>query len=452
MKRFFHFMTVIALAALTLTGCDDVPMPYNQPNIKPNEPTVTPSGTGTAEDPYNVAAALQLVNSLGADETTANAIYVKGKVTGTPEIETEKYGNATYYITDDGSNKIYIFQSYYLGNRKFTANDKLNDGDEVVIYGKFTNYKGNTPETVGKGASYIYSLNGKTEGGSDTPTPGESKGDGSQANPYNAAAANKAAAALSSSDKLENIYVSGIVSKIKEISTSYGNATYYLSEDGTTSGEQFEVFRGLFTNGAKFTSEDQLKVGQKVTVLGTLVNYMGNTPEMAQGSKIVSIEGSGTTPETPETPNNAISRNKNILTLTNSAVTAGSESISFDFNAQGLANATKAKDFTLEDGTKIIFDANGEKNGPTYYEKSKGIRVYLNNTVSFNGVKKIAKIVITCDMYTDNKNGVTTYYTGNEAAKVTFDGNNILFTNSDPNATKGGIQLRIQKITITYAK
>ena len=27
------------------------------------------------------------------------------------------------------------------------------------------NYKGNTPETAGKGASFIYSLNGETEGG-----------------------------------------------------------------------------------------------------------------------------------------------------------------------------------------------------------------------------------------------------------------------------------------------
>ena len=51
MKRFFHFMTVIALAALTLTGCDDVPMPYNQPNVKPDTPSeVTPQGTGRSEE------------------------------------------------------------------------------------------------------------------------------------------------------------------------------------------------------------------------------------------------------------------------------------------------------------------------------------------------------------------------------------------------------------------
>lgn len=448
MKRFFHFMTVIALAALTLTGCDDVPMPYNQPSIKPNEPTVTPSGTGTAEDPYNVAAALQLVNALGADETTENAIYVKGKVMGTPEIETEQYGNATYYITDDGSNKIYIFQSYYLGNRKFTANDKLNDGDEVVIYGKFTNYKGNTPETVGKGASYIYSLNGNTEGGGDTPTPGESKGDGSQANPYNAAAANKAAAALSSSDKLENIYVSGIVSKIGEISTQFGNATYYLSEDGTTSGEQFEVFRGLYTDGAKFTSEDQLKVGQKVTVLGTLVNYMGNTPEMAQGSKIVSIEGSGTTPETPETPGTSegITISGTTVTLTNKAYTAGTTTATLDLSTLSFSNGEAVTTITLSDGSTVTFDSNGETNGPKYYTATKGVRVYKNNTVTIEGKANIASIVFECDRY-NNINQV-----GNSTATITFSGKKAVYTNVLKDATGGGVQLRIQKITVTYAK
>lgn len=441
-------MTVIALAALTLTGCDDVPMPYNQPSIKPNEPTVTPSGTGTAEDPYNVAAALQLVNALGADETTENAIYVKGKVMGTPEIETEQYGNATYYITDDGSNKIYIFQSYYLGNRKFTANDKLNDGDEVVIYGKFTNYKGNTPETVGKGASYIYSLNGNTEGGGDTPTPGESKGDGSQANPYNAAAANKAAAALSSSDKLENIYVSGIVSKIGEISTQFGNATYYLSEDGTTSGEQFEVFRGLYTDGAKFTSEDQLKVGQKVTVLGTLVNYMGNTPEMAQGSKIVSIEGSGTTPETPETPGTSegITISGTTVTLTNKAYTAGTTTATLDLSTLSFSNGEAVTTITLSDGSTVTFDSNGETNGPKYYTATKGVRVYKNNTVTIEGKANIASIVFECDRY-NNINQV-----GNSTATITFSGKKAVYTNVLKDATGGGVQLRIQKITVTYAK
>ena len=447
MKKSILSLMALAIAGLAFTSCDDVPMPYNQPNVKPGT-EVTPQGTGTAADPYNVAAALQVVNALGADETTETAIYVKGKVTGTPTIETEKYGNATYYITDDGSNKIYIFQSYYLGNRKFTADDKLNEGDEVIVCGKFTNYKGNTPETVGKGSSYIYSLNGKTEGGGDTPTPGEAKGDGTQANPYNAAGANKAASALTADGKQENVYVSGIISKIGEINTSYGNATYYISEDGTTTSEQFEIYRGYYTNGDKFTSADQLKVGQKVTVLGTLVNYMGNTPEMTQGSKIVSIDGSGSTPDTPDTPgtNEGVTISGTTVTLTNSSVTAGTETATIDLNALGLTGGDKVSGpYSLSDGSTISVAQGEGKSAPIYHSATKGFRIYASNTITFNASKPIAKIVFSCDSY----NG--TDYVGNASQTITFSGNTATYCNYIE-GNSGGTQLRVKTITVTYAK
>lgn len=447
MKKSILSLMALAIAGLAFTSCDDVPMPYNQPNVKPGT-EVTPQGTGTAADPYNVAAALKVVNALGTDETTENAIYVKGKVTGTPTIETEKFGNATYYITDDGSNKIYIFQSYYLGNRKFTADDKLNEGDEVIVCGKFTNYKGNTPETVGKGSSYIYSLNGKTEGGGDTPTPGEAKGDGTQANPYNAAGANKAASALTADGKQENVYVSGIISKIGEINTSYGNATYYISEDGTTTSEQFEIYRGYYTNGDKFTSADQLKVGQKVTVLGTLVNYMGNTPEMAPGSKIVSIDGSGNTPDTPDTPGTSegVTISGTTVTLTNSSVTAGTETATIDLNTLGLASNDKVSGpYSLSDGSTISVAQGEGKSAPIYNSATKGFRIYASNTITFNASKPIAKIVFSCDSYKG------TDYVGNASQTITFSGNTATYCNYIE-GNSGGTQLRVKTITVTYAK
>ncbi len=489
MKRFFHFMTVIALAALTLTGCDDVPMPYNQPNIKPNEPSGTsslPYSDSNLKD-WTVSTVTGADWSLGSTYAKATG-YNGGTTTATetwlvsPTINTTtsdgaviNFDHVIRYVksaTDINNHEMYI-SSDYTGDIKtatwtkldykpvesatqtwdFYAADPIQIPDaylnkDVVIAFKFTCNNQNSTTWEIKNFSV---KEGKAEtGGGDTPTPGE-KGS-SKDNPLSTS---EAVDIINSGNiPTTEVYVKGIISSVDYYNSKYKSISYYLSDDGKS--KVLDVYSGKGLNGADFADKSDLQVGQTVIVKGKLelfTDKKGNKiPEISQSSQIVSIEGSGSTPETPETPNNAISRNKNILTLTNSAVTAGSESISFDFNAQGLANATKAKDFTLEDGTKIIFDANGEKNGPTYYEKSKGIRVYLNNTVSFNGVKKIAKIVITCDMYTDNKTGVTTYYTGNEAAKVTFDGNNILFTNSDPNATKGGIQLRIQKITITYAK
>lgn len=134
--------------------------------------TGTPEGEGTLQSPYNVAAALKLVNALPADVPTENALYVKGKISKINSVETATFGNANYYISDDGTEngQILIFQSLYLGNVKFTSADQIKVGDEVIIYGKFVNFKGNTPETVGKGTSYIYSLNGKTQGGGGEAT------------------------------------------------------------------------------------------------------------------------------------------------------------------------------------------------------------------------------------------------------------------------------------------
>ena len=442
MKKSILSLMVLAIAGLAFTGCDDVPMPYNQPNIKPDTPSeVTPKGSGTAADPYNVAKALEVVSALEANAQTESEIYVKGAVKEIREID-PSYGNATYYITDDGKNQIYIYRSKYLGNTKFTSSDQLSEGDSVVVCGKFTNYSGNTPETVTNG-SHLYSLNGKTQGGG-SETGGEAKCDGTQANPSNATGANKAASALSADGQIENVYVSGIVSKVS-IDTNYGNATYYISEDGTTTSEQFEVYRGYYLNGNKFTSTDQLKVGQKVTVKGTLINYMGNTPEMTQGSSIVSIDGSGTTPDTPVT-SEGITISGTTVTLTNSGLTAGTTTATVDLSTLGYDNAAEVTTVQLSDGATVTFGANGEQNGPKYYNATKGVRVYKNNTITIDGKANIATIVFECDSY----NG--TDYVGNTTATVTFSGSKAVYTNVFKGDTGGGTQLRVKKITVTYAK
>lgn len=136
-----------------------------------------------------------------------------------------------------------------------------------------------------------------------TPTPDptptvEPTGEGTLASPYNVA---KALAIIKAGTyTTDEVYVSGIISQIDDIDTgNYGNSTYYISDDGKTS-TQLEVYRGLSVNGEKFKSADEIKVGDKVVVLGKLTLYK-ETPEFAQGSKIVSLNGNGGTVEpTPE--------------------------------------------------------------------------------------------------------------------------------------------------------
>ena len=101
------------------------------------------------------------------------------------------------------------------------------------------------------------------------------------------------------------VYVKGTISYIKEISTQYGNATYNLSDDGTTTNE-LVVYRGNYIDGKKFTTGDELKVGDEVVVYGKLVLYGGNTPEVNSGSSIYSVNGvttgiSGINSDKPDT-------------------------------------------------------------------------------------------------------------------------------------------------------
>ena len=71
------------------------------------------------------------------------------------------------------------------------------------------------------------------------------------------------------------IRVSGKISKISEVSTKFGNATFYISEDGSDTNA-LQVYRCKYLGGEKFTSEDQIVVGAKVVVEGKLSQYNGS--------------------------------------------------------------------------------------------------------------------------------------------------------------------------------
>ena len=259
---------------------------------------VEPAGEGTLESPYNVAKALEVTKALKDGEQIDN-VYVEGVISSITELSTS-FGNATYSIVDKGSYDTFgVYRGMSFGGAKFTSEDQLEVGATVVVKGSLVNYKGNTPQLAQ--GNELVSYNGQTGG---STTPGESgtpSGDGTEASPYNAAKALEVAKALDENSQVENVYVTGTVAAISELSTSFGNATYTISDgDGSAT---FSIYRGYGLNGEKFTSEDQLKVGAKVVVKGTILNFKGNTPQMTAGSQIVSYDGEtsdggATTPST----------------------------------------------------------------------------------------------------------------------------------------------------------
>lgn len=125
-------------------------------------------GDGSLANPFNAVAANEYASKLPADGVSEKEVYIKGKIASIRENFTAQYGNASFYISDDGSNTntFYVFRTLYLNNVKYTEGTLPQVGDDVIICGKVTNYMGNTPETM-QNQSYIYSLT--SNGGGDTP-------------------------------------------------------------------------------------------------------------------------------------------------------------------------------------------------------------------------------------------------------------------------------------------
>lgn len=445
MKKFIYSCLFLAMTAMTFSSCEDVPAPYNMPT-EDETPEVQPAGTGTAADPFNVAAAVKYIDE-GGDAATNK--YVKGKVVSVDAGSYDpKYGSLKYYISDDGTtkNQFRVYNGYAGPNRtKFSGEDALKAGDEVVICGSLTIVSGTKEFTTG---NYVVSLNG--QGGTTTPdTP--TTGKGSENNPYTVA---EAIAAIKAGAPTSEVYVTGIVSDVYFYSDQYKSLSYYISDDGKS--KDMQVYSGKGLNGADFTSKNDLKVGQKVTIKGIIKAFNKNGTdimEIDKNSTIVKIEGEGTggevtpKPDTPDTPSagEGVSIDGTTVTLTNSKATAG-ESVTLNFADQGFENAQEIKTVTLPDGTTVTFDANGNKNTPKFYTATKGVRVYANSILKFEGIKDIAKIVMQCDSYNGTK------YVGNETATITFSGKTATYTNIFTGTTGGGVQLRVQTIEIFYAK
>ena len=88
-----------------------------------------------------------------------------------------------------------------------------------------------------------------------------------------------------------NVYVKGKISYIKEVQTTqHFNATYNISDNGTTEGQQLIVFHGKYIGGANFESKDQINIGDEVIVYGQLVNFKGKY-EINSNNQIYSING-----------------------------------------------------------------------------------------------------------------------------------------------------------------
>ena len=294
MKKILFSFMALTVAAMTFTACEDVPAPYNVYDEEEADPSeIEPAGSGTAADPFNVAAAIEKCKEVGNTESTEK-FYIKGKVAETTPSD-DSYGNATFDLVDyEGGDAFKCFQVAGTDGKKLPNGFVFNKGDEVVVYGAIYNYNGKTPETVGKGAAYVVSVNGQSTEGGNTPPAGEAKGTGTEADPFNVAGAIAKCQAIGQTAPSEKYYVTGIAQSEATADATYGNVTFDIAD--SEGGAKFKCYQVAGSNGEKLPAGFSIKKGDVVVVYGPIYNYSGNTPETAGKSAayIVTVNGKAT--------------------------------------------------------------------------------------------------------------------------------------------------------------
>lgn len=311
MKKIIYSLFVLAMAAFTFSSCEDVPAPYDMPT-KPETPELTTDGTEA--NPYTVADA-----KIAA---TGTNVFVKAFIVGyVPDKALNEAIFSDAASAEKAPTNILIAASadetnvtncmpiqLPAGAIRTALNLKDNPGNlkqEVILCGNIENYFGATGLKSVAYAKIGAKEFGTKPGGSTTTPDTPSTGKGSASDPYTVA---EAIAAIKAGAPTYDVYLIGTVSEIDYYNDQYKSLSYYISDDGKS--KDMQVYSGKGLNGADFTSKDDLKVGQKVTIKGIIKAFNKNGTdimEVDKNSTIIKIEGEGTggevtpKPEIPDT-------------------------------------------------------------------------------------------------------------------------------------------------------
>ena len=289
MKKYIFSVLMAAMAAFTFSSCEDVPEPYTQPTQPGGPGNTDPNQKGSESNPYTVAEAIALIKAGTAPST---AVCVKGKITAVTFFN-ETYSSLSYNIADEGSSDVIeVYSGKGKDGANFSSKDDLKVGQTVVVKGivkAFTKNDGTIVNEIDKNSTIISIENTGTTT-PDTPATGK----GSLSDPYNVAEA--IAAIKAGTVPTTQVYLTGIISDVAFYNDQHKSITYYISDDGKS--KDMQVYSGKGLNGADFASKEDLKVGQKVTILGKIMKFVDKNNkeimEVDKTSSIVKIEGEGT--------------------------------------------------------------------------------------------------------------------------------------------------------------
>jgi len=144
------------------------------------------------------------------------------------------------------------------------------DGSNLKFVGD-----GTTTITAASAKTSVYSAGSASYELTVSGTPAN-KGETAD-NPFTASEAVTFIQGLSTKPTDKEYYVSGIVTRLAnngQFEATHGNATFFISDDGKTTSQEFEAYRVLYLGNRAWQEGDQLiGVGDEVIVCGKLTTY-----------------------------------------------------------------------------------------------------------------------------------------------------------------------------------
>lgn len=320
----------------------------------------------------------KIVKALLKIDETETTVGVEGKEF---EVKVAYKGNGAFFdIADDAKSWIsYVETKYIAGQKtifeqnpadtavmKFIAAPNTGDSRKGVI--TFSSYSGKNSTDI----AYTVKQDAFTLPKGKNPD-----------DPFTVAEAIAKCQEIGTTTDGETYYAKGKISKIEEMSTSYGNATFLISDNG---GEEnsMKVYRAKNVGNEKFITGDEINEGDEVVIVGKLKNYNGDTPEFDQGCYIYSLKkGSGGQSATEGADGSKI--------VSVAEFNAAPESNDVWYQLTGTVKNLKDNDkygnFDLEDstGSVYVYGVLSEKGG----EKKK-----FQELVAAKGIKNGSKITI----------------------------------------------------------
>ena len=264
------------------------------------------------------------------------------------------------------------------------------------------------------------------EGGGETPEPEPEPDPETPEGAITCAEAVEVCQATGTTPTTDTYTIHGYVTSIKTAySSTHGNISFWMA-DTKDGGEVLQCYRVVPVKDG----EENVKVGDKVEVIGTLVNYNGNTPEVnADGTyTILEVAAGGETPD-PEEPENP------------------EDAPTYDFtNIDGFTtwgSSYSKHDVTYSDA--VVTFASANKNGQTITDQpvTKGGDVSLVLTDGMN----IATVKWVCTQWTSKAQTITLHYSK--------DGGNVYtsteITSSDFTISSDNLPAGTNAVKITFS-